>query len=851
MPDVLAVISWWIIIQLLGLLAWPLAFRLFHWLPDRGYMFAKPLGLLLVSYTVWLLASLQILPHTTGGVIGAAVLVLGISCWKYRQLHGRQSPPADSYSELLTWLRNHGRLVVAYEVLFAASFVGWSIFRAQLPDIVTSEKPMEMAFYNAVFRATWFPPQDPWLSGNTIPYYYFGYVMMSVLNKTVNLPSGAVQSLASALWFGLAAAGAFGLAADLILLSARKVSSSVLIFSLMATSLLLLMSNLEPPLEIARAAGWGSSEFWSWLDLRGTNPPFSSADPDRPGWPLHTAPVWWLYSSRVIHDYAPTALSPTQARALGKTSGATPVTQDFIDEFPLFTFLLADNHAHLLDIPFVLLAIGLAFNLYQAGTQRAARSPIWGNAGVYVWLVYPLVLGALSFTNAWDYPIYLVLMVAAFALGQWQSHRLRILGVLADFLTLGMLSILLYLPYFTGLAPQGLLVWPNIFNGTRLPQFFTVLGAFLVIGTLFIAKLLIEQVQAGHCRYWSFGWRSLVGGLGLIALTILIVSSLGAAVYHYSTDARQWFDGLIGQMRANDVTIGDFLLLRLRDPWVLIISAGGLMAIWWLWRVRQPPSINARSDPLNPRAFVLLLFALGLLLVLGVEAVHLIGPFDKTRVNTGFKFYFQIWILWSVASAYAAYYLLQGQSRVAAKRRRGLVGGVIAGFICPGLVYAILTIPSRINSTVEPRLDAMLSRVLLPLNRETDYPGYQAAEWINANLSGTPVILEASDGTARYEIERSRISSWTGLPTVLGWYWHESLWRGSSDAARQRLMNIESIYSTADVAAALKLLQLYNVSYIYVGPYERKLYPAAGLSKFDRVFPVVFQENGVKIYRVP
>ena len=85
MSDVLAVASWWALIQILGLAAWPLSFRLFRWLPDRGYMLAKPLGLLLVSYTLWLLASFRILPNTPIGILIALILVAGLSVWVYRR----------------------------------------------------------------------------------------------------------------------------------------------------------------------------------------------------------------------------------------------------------------------------------------------------------------------------------------------------------------------------------------------------------------------------------------------------------------------------------------------------------------------------------------------------------------------------------------------------------------------------------------------------------------------------------------------------------------------------------------------------------------------------------------------
>ena len=54
---------------------------------------------------------------------------------------------------LREWLREHGRLVIAYEVMFALALIGWALFRAQMPDAFSSEKPMDFAFYNAIRRS--------------------------------------------------------------------------------------------------------------------------------------------------------------------------------------------------------------------------------------------------------------------------------------------------------------------------------------------------------------------------------------------------------------------------------------------------------------------------------------------------------------------------------------------------------------------------------------------------------------------------------------------------------------------------------------------------------------------------
>ena len=217
MSDVWAVLSWWLILQVLGLAAWPLAFRLLRWLPDRGYLFAKPLGLLIVSYLLWLGVSLHLLPNTTGSILIVLAVLVVSSVWVARR----------DRAELVGWLRDQRWLIISYELLFAMAFIGWAIFRAQVPDVATGEKPMELAFLNVLNRSSTFPPPDPWLAGFNIAYYYFGYVMLSVLQRLSGVGAGVTFSLSNALWFALSAASAFGVTANLVLLTRRTARRAV------------------------------------------------------------------------------------------------------------------------------------------------------------------------------------------------------------------------------------------------------------------------------------------------------------------------------------------------------------------------------------------------------------------------------------------------------------------------------------------------------------------------------------------------------------------------------------------------------------------------------------------------
>ncbi|MGD8969308.1 MAG: DUF2298 domain-containing protein, partial [Anaerolineae bacterium] len=215
------VLIWWLLIQTLGLAALPLAYRLFKWLPGRGYAFAKSLGLLLASYVLWLGASLGYLHNTLGGALAAIAVTAAISVWSHTQRKDDAAPSLGAF------IRQQWRLILTVEILFAAAFAAWSGLRAYAPDKIMSsggEKFMEIAFLNAVLRSPRFPPHDPWLSGFAISYYYFGYVMMALLTRLSGVASGIGFDLYDALMFALTMTGAFGVAHSLVA-GARRRSS--------------------------------------------------------------------------------------------------------------------------------------------------------------------------------------------------------------------------------------------------------------------------------------------------------------------------------------------------------------------------------------------------------------------------------------------------------------------------------------------------------------------------------------------------------------------------------------------------------------------------------------------------
>jgi len=608
--DVLSFIKWYLVVLIAGFLALPLAFRFFRHLPDRGYAFAKPLGLLTIGYAFWLLGSFGFLRNDVAGILLAAALIAGIGLFRLKR---------PGLAELRDWLRSQLPTLILIEVVFLVAFAALAVFRAYNPDVSATEKPMEFMFINSIMRSPAFPPNDAWLSGHAISYYYFGYVMIASLARLTGTTTAVAFNLGLALLFALAAVGSLGVVLNLVALvkrggtvgdeaeppstaplrgsaqDARSASEHSLLSAfwpaLLGPLFVVIIGNFYGVLAIAHGNGmfpnlnvWaprydfgqeggasprltaGWINVWKWLDVKGvTDPP--PAPPPQFQW--DPGYWWWFNGARVIHD-----------------KNLTGVETEAIDEMPAFSFILGDMHPHVLALPFVILAVALALEwlLWGQTTVLAgwdepddslqARENAVDERSQPQWtqtlrpltdrlLLSAIILGGLGFLNTWDLPIYWFLTATALAIGlglQWGWETLVkrwsffvILAVL-----LGVLSVALYLPFFFTFQSQAGGILPNLIYPTRFQQTFVMFGPVLIGVALLIAWLAFRgrATLDQEAALWSGG--------GLVALLIflLLVIVLAAARFYPNVNSivdqaiypltRQTALGLIWQRRIMD-----------------------------------------------------------------------------------------------------------------------------------------------------------------------------------------------------------------------------------------------------------------------------------------------------------
>jgi uncharacterized membrane protein len=694
------VLAWWVASTVAGAAAFPITWRLFDRLPDRGFGLARAFGILLGGYLLWLGATVGIITNSPGGAV-AAMIAVGA---------GGVVAGRGRWHEIAAWLRSHIRTVLAAELLFLLAFVGWAVVRSFNPDIVATEKPMELAFLNAILRSPAFPPQDPWLSGNAISYYYLGYVLLSWLSWLTGVTAGVAFNLGNALWFALVVSGAYSVVFNLL---ALRYGTPRRWAALLGPLMVVIVGNLAGVFEVMHAQHWfweaqpdGSktSTFWTWLNLDE-----GLADPPAgdPIFPPNRFWFWWQ-GARVISD----------VDLAGRDV-------EVIDEFPFFSFLLADNHPHVLALPFAVMALAVALQAYRAARTGGHRlewfrlsgstlrtGAIIGAAGVFLagaaragaalgeggvaldavgrllrtWLLGGAVLaavagfawmvsghedsalptrelvlvgwlaGTLAFLNTWDLPIYLTIILAAAVWGMigdgvWPAVRRGLWSGLATLL-LAFAAVSLWIPTFASQV-GGLL--PNVVFPTRLVQFLIMFAVLLVpVGLWLILRTTGEMRRPGT-------WRLVLG------LTLAIPVVLWGLSWTLG--------GLVAVLRPEDALTGvrafgasglaeaaaEAVARRLDAPSVALLLAF-LLSLGLLYLRRERRSARNPGDGRGVGAIVVLMVGLGAILVLAPEFVYLRDSFG-TRMNTVFKFYYAAWLLWAVAAAYALAWPWEGFGR--------------------------------------------------------------------------------------------------------------------------------------------------------------------------------------------
>ena len=668
----LEALGFFALVEVVGLAALPLAGLAFGRLPGAGLGFAKPLGLMLVTWAVWMAASVSPVRYGTTTILVAVALVAvagvlvavrqralsaqlaesGEGWWARRRAQwiGARALPQEDPARIRLWLGS--------EVVFAVAFAAMALLVAYSPDVWGTEKPMDMAFINASNASTSFPPHDPWMAGEDLNYYYLGHLVMAMVIKVAGIAPDRGYNLALALLAALAATTVFTLAGTLWAAARVRlpgVRGGPVLVGVTAAVLCVVLGNLAGVRE--------------WLD---------AADP--PG------DYDWFAPSRVI-------------------AGT-------INEIPWFSFLLGDLHAHVLALPFTVVALAFALQVVLVGPRGDAVL-----RGAAEALAAGLAVGLLYAVNSWSYPVTAGLLVGAVLIWLRDPRSAGRRSYAVTWLVLVVVAgVVLMLPFWLSFDPaaSGLAL---VEERDPFPRFMRDMGLLYGILAGLLAAAFAARVLATRRPARTLVW-------GLVALIFA------------------------GSLLATADLAGVAVLAAL-----LAVAIGAMFS----------PALAA------PERFLWLLVAGGLACLIAPEIVYVRDAFDGTdlfRMNTVFKLGYQGWLLLAVAAACA----LPWASVHLPRRAWPAWAALAAVLLLLGLVYPYAATYARKGGFARsPTLDGL---EWLRSGSPGDPP---AIEWLRANSDPSAVVLEAV-GDDYSAFGHGRISTFTGRATVLGWAGHELQW---------------------------------------------------------------------------
>ena len=719
--DVWTFWTWYLLALVLGAVAMPLTGRLFRRFQDRGWMFSKVTAIAVSGFLTWFLVAVKIIKFTTMTCIVVTLVCAAASLILYcrEQKAGFECIPFA-----------HLDLVYAEELLFFAAFLLWTYFAGFHPAAYGTEKFMDYGFMEAMMRSKTLPATDLWYSQGKINYYYGGQYFAVFLTKLSGAKVELTYNLMRTFVAGLAFAMPFSLVHQMVTDRLGKTGSRW-------KKALPSVTGILAGISVSIAGNMHYVVYGQIIPfiqkLKGEE----------------VSSYWFPDATRYI--------------------GFNPDVEDkTIHEFPCYSFVLGDLHAHVVDIMFVLLLLGFLYawmkkvRTTELSGESMSRREFWKKQLLMPQLLATgALLGMFHWTNYWDFVIYFVVTCGAALfmniIGQKGKIRWALGVTAAQAAEILILATVIIMPFTLQFDTSNMVQGIALAQHHSLPHQLLVLwGLPGILTILFVVSLLIEKLRGAEQK----------------------------SLYHLLTS------------------------IRLPDLFAVLMG----------------------------------LCAIGLVLIPELVYVRDIYENGNARANTMFKLTYQAYIMFGMTMIYAIFRLLIiGKNKILK----------VLAFI--GLFFFVWTCGYFGNSVHSWFGEVWKPSQYKGLNAtaflETDFPeDVNGIRWLKENISDAPVVLEANgDSYSEYE----RVSAMTGLPTIMGWYVHEWLWRGNLSDLNAKIEEIQEIYTSTDETRVKELLEEYNVSYIFVGSCERNKYGAdMNNDLLKSLGEVVFQDSEYPTYIV-
>lgn len=753
--DIFAVLQWWSILFLIGIGFLPLTFYFFDKFFDKGYIFSKLIGLILTGYVVYILGLAKLVPFATLYIFiifFTLVLAFVIALPKRWRI--------------LYILKKFWPTFILEELLFLAVLFVWAYIHSFAPDIHGLEKYMDFGFVNSFLRSEYFPAKDMWFTPFSINYYYFGHLLTAMLTKMSGISSAITFNLMLSTIVAFCFVQTFSIGANLyiqLVQSPRIAKFKTTIAGLLTAALVTFAGNLHI--------------------LYAFFKPYKTDNP---------LPLWQLQFNPSGFPAENTYWYPNATRFIYNT----------IHEFPIYSWVVADLHGHVLDIPFVLLSVGLLFALTL---NHSIKNPD-DEQKLKTFMINPFVLAFLGLllacmymTNAWDGAIYFLLV----GLVLFYIHTIY---------------TPLYKRAFEKEDKNAVEVIKN--NDTRKRKPILSDWQFALARDYMLSLLVVLCALLLFATPYNLNFDPFVSGIGVLCAPEFLtnIGKLGPFLFEASHCQRS-------------------------PLWQLLMLYGFFYFFVTIFMV----SLIRTKKYNTTDIFVFLLIILSTFLIIIPEFFYVKDIYPAHyRANTMFKLVFQAFILLSISSAYIIIrtLVLAIWSNLNILKRLLLAVFIFITFI---LVYLILTYPYIAIKAYYGDFQNYQGLNGIAYLQKLYPADYAAIDWLNDNTEGQPVVLESQgDSYTDY----GRVSTNTGLPTVLGWTVHEWLWRGSYDIPSPRINEVKDLYETSDINKTKALIKKYKIQYVFVGNLEYQKYPNLNEVKFQELGEIVFQKDNTKIYKI-
>ena len=920
---------WWGILYLYGWAAFPLVAHFFRGFVSAGYGFSKSFGILLTSGALWLISYLGIWRSFTRPMTWVMFFLLAIISWTIPKTR----------DAAITTLSDNSNIahILWEELLFTAVLLFLCFCKGIMPAINGEEKIMDFGFMNSMVRDNVLPAKDPWLAGKPINYYYFGQYVFSYLVKMLgmNTSVGYNISMCTAIAFPFITAYSLG---QLFVDALRQkkdcqVSIRYLPFAGLLTGFTTMIFGNSHSFFYDEQSIGNKVLFWKiWKGL--------GIDVGR------TGQFFYPNSTRFIgHNPDP------------YTEGIAEHADWTIHEFPFYSYLIGDLHAHVVSLTIVLLIVAFMFiAIYRAKHPEKPLVSIYRFRGFTKnlssemerifrpeFFICAFFLGLTQMCNYWDFLIYFIF--CAMALLVYHGRRSTYLFTFSSFLVFifDLVAILgVYLKFgnniFVHLCLQIAIfavsyilstIFPSAFSrtGTDMAMIFSIACA-VALSFNYNFDMISNSIKLvdRHTSLFQFMIVWLVHLLIPLALIVLVVSTerhafkknrLPTLPAPLDLKKPSAWDSSSGKTKAAFRTV-DMSSIDPDDPDMVSgsveVEKSSDDAIEEFSEDASDSGYEERQRPRFLTFFALLdyyfakfgdfllckffrkrsiidifmvgLSIVGMMMILAPEIIYVpdIYGTNNQRANTMFKFTFAGFVILSLVVAYTVFRFMAHVTKKGNLSNWGLAVSIlmlIMVIFIPGH-YTLRSLDQRVGDISMKNYKGLDGTAYLPecVPVEATYknqakrvagamvPYQEAIDWLNDNVKGTRNICEAYG--LSYS-ERCIVSSYTGLPTVIGWQTHEWLWHfkgwtnpetGAYEDDPEtgswatylipRHNDVAKIYTCTDATEVFRLIHLYDISYVICGSMELDEFGIIYYPCLEQLGDIVFtsSDNSLVIYKV-